>query len=293
MFNELALFAGCGGGLLSSKLLGWRTTCAVELERYRCLRIAQRQNEGHLEAFPIWCGDIRGFDGKRWRNRADMVSGGFPCQDISVANTDAAGIDGARSGLWKEQLRILREVGDGNPTRRKPILWVENSPMLVARGLGTILQDLAELGYDARWCVLGADDIGGFHIRKRLFLVGYADRARLEGLAWNGDAHGGAYSAGYTAAAGVRVLADADSSRKHELQGGGTEVRQWAGNGSDGCLWADARLYECRDGKIRAIKPGLCGMADGVANRVDRISAIGDGQVPAVVAAAFQLLTKL
>lgn len=289
--RELALFAGNGGGLLASVLLGWRTECAVELERYRCERICQRQNEGHLEPFPVWCGDVREFDGRPWRGRVDVVSGGFPCQGISQANPDALGLEDPRSGLWKEQLRILREVGDGQPRERKPLLWVENSPMLTSRGLGTILGDLAALGYDARWGVLGADDVGGFHIRKRLFLVGYADRARLEGLAGHGDAHRGPDTAGHAPAAGFRVLADGDGSREHQLQGGGSEVGRGAWDGGDECFWAGAKFVLCRDGKVRAVKPGVCGMADGVADRVDRISALGDGQVPAVVAAAWRILT--
>lgn len=327
--RELALFAGSGGGILAAKLLGWETVCAVELELYRCLVLAQRQNDGILPAFPIWCGDVCDFDGRDWTSRIDVVSGGFPCQDISGANPSATGIEGARSGLWKQQLRILREAGHGMRREDKPLLWVENSPMLTSRGLGTVLGDLAELGYNARWGVLGADDVGGFHIRKRMFLVGYADRARLEGLPWNGDRDRGSDATGHATAAGVRVLADGararsdagtceqvgaqgeegrlqqskrlgcchvantDRSREHEFQGSRPEVSERTGHGGDGCFWADAELLECRDGKIRAVKPGVCGMAHGIPLRVDRISALGDAQVPAVVAAAFQLLTKL
>lgn len=142
--NELALFAGAGGGILAAKLLGWRTVCAVELEKYRCERLAQRQNEKFLPPFPIWNGDIAAFDGRPWRGIVDVVSGGFPCQDISAANPNAEGITGARSGLWKEMFRIIREVGPG-------IVWVENSAMLTSRGLGVVLSDLASLGYDAEW----------------------------------------------------------------------------------------------------------------------------------------------
>ena len=82
--NELALFAGAGGGVLASYLLGWRTVCAVERDAYAAQVLAQRQNDGILEAFPIWS-DITTFDGKPWQGIVDVISGGFPCQDISSA----------------------------------------------------------------------------------------------------------------------------------------------------------------------------------------------------------------
>jgi hypothetical protein len=82
--NELALFAGAGGGILGGHLLGWRTVCAVEWEAYPASVLCARQNDGILPAFPIW-DDIQTFDGRPWRGIVDVVSGGFPCQDISAA----------------------------------------------------------------------------------------------------------------------------------------------------------------------------------------------------------------
>ncbi|WP_369751177.1 DNA cytosine methyltransferase [Pseudogulbenkiania sp. NH8B] len=82
--NELALFTGAGGGLLGGHLLGWRTICAVERDAYAAQVLAQRQNDGCLPAFPIWS-DVCSFDGRPWRGLVDVVSGGFPCQDISAA----------------------------------------------------------------------------------------------------------------------------------------------------------------------------------------------------------------
>ena len=98
--NELALFAGAGGGILGGKLLGWRTVCAVELDAY-CRRVLlARQRDGCLSRFPIW-DDVQTFDGKPWRGSVDVVSGGFPCTDISVAKQKAQGIEGEASGLWR------------------------------------------------------------------------------------------------------------------------------------------------------------------------------------------------
>ena len=82
--NELALFAGAGGGILGGHLLGWRTVCAVEWEQYPSSVLCARQNDKILPPFPIW-DDVQTFDGKPWRGIVDVVSGGFPCQDISAA----------------------------------------------------------------------------------------------------------------------------------------------------------------------------------------------------------------
>jgi DNA (cytosine-5)-methyltransferase 1 len=87
--NELALFAGAGGGILGGKLLGWRTVCAVEREPYAASVLVARQNDGFLPPFPIW-DDVCTFDGRPWRGRVDVVSGGFPCQDISAAGKERA-----------------------------------------------------------------------------------------------------------------------------------------------------------------------------------------------------------
>jgi DNA (cytosine-5)-methyltransferase 1 len=162
----MELFSGIGGGILASRLLGHRIVCAVELDPYcRCV-LMQRQNDGHLPPFPIW-DDIRTFDGRVWRGVVDVVSGGFPCQNISPAG-DRTGITGEKSSLWFEMLRVVREV-------RPRYVFVENSAQLVRRGLDTILGGLDEYGYDAEWCVLGASDVGAPHYRKRCWILAYAN----------------------------------------------------------------------------------------------------------------------
>lgn len=163
--TEIALFAGAGGGILGGKLLGWRTICAVEYEPYAASVLSARQNDGILEAFPIW-DDVRTFDGTPWRGRCSIISGGFPCQDISSAGK-GAGIEGERSGLWGEMARIIGEV-------RPPYAFVENSPMLTSRGLGVVLGDLAELGYDAQWGVVGASHTGAPHRRLRIWILAHS-----------------------------------------------------------------------------------------------------------------------
>lgn len=164
--NELALFCGAGGGLLGSLLLGWQTVCAVEIDPFCADRIMQRQNEGYLPAFPIW-DDVYSFDGHPWRDIVDIVSGGFPCQNISSAG-DGTGIDGEKSGLWKEMVRIISEV-------RPRYVFVENSPALIRRGIDRVLGDLAELGFNAKWGIISAAAAGACHIRERIWILADAD----------------------------------------------------------------------------------------------------------------------
>ena len=243
--NELALFAGAGGGILGGKLLGWRTVCAVEWEPYPASVLAARQNDGLLPAFPIW-DDVCTFDGRPWRGIVDVVSGGFPCQDISAAGK-GAGIYGERSGMWKEMARVVCEVGP-------EWVFVENSPMLTIRGLGTVLRDLAEIGVDAAWHVLSAADVGAPHLRERIWIV----------------AHSG--EVGGSSPEAVKEL-----GRKFRPSVSGLATEWWAREPGE---------------TPREAERGLGGVADGMAARVDEIKAAGNGQVPLVAAAAFAMLAE-
>tara|TARA_R110002110_G_scaffold381330_1_gene592230 strand:+ start:832 stop:1389 length:558 start_codon:yes stop_codon:yes gene_type:complete len=167
--NELALFAGIGGGIIASKQLGIRTVCAVERDAYAAQVLAQRQNDGSLEPFPIWS-DVTTFDGKPWRGIIDVISGGFPCQDISVAGK-GAGIEGKRSGLWSEMVRIIGEVRPG-------IVFVENVSALTSRGLGVVIGNLAEMGYDSEWGCLSAAEVGANHRRERIWILAHPKHSK-------------------------------------------------------------------------------------------------------------------
>lgn len=170
--NELALFAGRGGGLLASKLLGFDTVCAAEIRSDAREVLLQRQRDGVLDRFPIW-DDVSTFDGNPWRGCIDIITGGFPCQDISSAGK-GAGLQGKRSGLWREYSRIIGEV-------RPEFVFAENSPLLRTRGLDVVLSDLTALGYDARWCVLGAWHLGKIHKRDRMWILAYPKRSEWRG----------------------------------------------------------------------------------------------------------------
>lgn len=316
--NELALFAGAGGGLLGGLLLGWRTRCAVELDPY-CRRVLlARQRDGLLPRFPIW-DDIRTFDGRPWRGHIDVVSGGFPCQDISYAGR-GDGIRGKRSGLWFEMARVIREVGPR-------YAYVENTPALASRGLDVVLGDLAEMGFNARWGVLGAIDVGAPHIRKRIWIVGTANGRDLQsalphpigdqlrqqperGLGSAQETVGGEAVLGCDGAEGAvadpdggrlqaqrerSVRANEDASHRGHPDGcGGADVRHPDGSGREqqrGSV-ADATEYptaECPSWWLT--EPDVDRVAHGVASRVDRLRALGNGQVPAVAALAWGVLT--
>ena len=159
-FRTMHLFAGAGGGILGDLILGHVPVCAVELEKYPRDVLLQRQRDGILPWFAVW-DDVTTFDGKPWRGYVDCICGGFPCQDISAAGK-GAGIEGERSGLWSEFARIISEV-------RPRFAFIENSPMLTIRGLDVVLCDLAKMGYDAEWGVLGA--AAGVATTKRIWML--------------------------------------------------------------------------------------------------------------------------
>jgi len=262
--NELALFAGAGGGILGGHLLGWRTVCAVEWESYPASVLLARQNDGILPPFPIW-DDVQTFDGNAWRGIVDVVSGGFPCQDISAAGK-GAGIDGERSGMWKEMARVICEV-------RPKFVFVENSPMLTHRGLDRVLADLANMGFNAEWGVLGASDIGAKHHRKRIWIV--ARQRKVFSHTDNGQ-FGGQQQQKSDAETG-RNMANTNNSI------GGGERRWFGSDKNSQSQWNLHTIFN---------QPEPLRVADGVAARVDRLKAIGNGQVPQVAAVAWQLLME-
>ena len=270
--RELALFAGAGGGILGGKILGWRTVCAVERDPYAASVLVQRQNEGVLPPFPIW-DDVCTFDGKPWRGCVDVVSGGFPCQDISAAGR-GAGIDGERSGLWREMARIVQEV-------RPRFVFVENSPLLVRRGLTRVLGDLASLGYDAKWGVIGAVDCGAPHQRDRIWIVANANSTGCkrkdspQSDQWNKNA------------VSIRAGSDlADTNLMHVERQQSSCVDQEGWKGSE-----QRQTRPCsHESTWWSVEPNLDRVVNGVAHRVDRLRAIGNGQVPAVAALAWRIL---
>lgn len=297
--RELALFAGAGGGILGGKLLGWNTVCAVEWEQYPASVLAQRQNDGLLPPFPIW-DDVQTFDGKPWRGLVDVVSGGFPCQDISCAGK-GAGITGERSGMWGEMARIIGEI-------RPRYAFIENSPMLTIRGLESVLCDLAAMGYNAEWGVLGASDVGAPHKRDRIWILGYASSNRqsnesvndetpklpeMDVTNTNGELYGQQYSNAETwghSKISSAELADTTSQRqprqgKYERPVNTKTPVDWK---ADRFIHSGERVK----GQWQS-EPDVGRVVNGLAAKMDRLKAIGNGQVPQCAAEAFRRLLAL
>lgn len=310
--NELELFAGAGGGILGSMLIGHRPVCAVEYDAYARSVLLARQNDGTFPPFPVW-DDVRTFDGNPWRGIVDVVSGGFPCQDISVAGS-GAGLDGERSGLWREMARIIGEV-------RPRFVFIENSPALVTRGLDRVLSDLAAMGFDARWGIVSAADTGAHHIRERIWILANAKHRGIQERRGVVDAFqesrepsrvfGNVGSCMQQQE--EKILADSDSVRelqqarsqrdeRHGLGIGGQDVANAMRQRQQRIIsgefssqgWKRSQLGQigsCGYGFGQwPIEPGMGRVVNGMANRAHRIKCIGNGQVPRVRAAAWELL---
>ena len=254
---------------MAGQQLGHRCVCAVEWEPYAQAVLVARQNDGSLPPFPIW-DDVQTFDGRPWRGIVDIVAGGFPCQDISVAGK-GAGIDGAKSGMWGHMARIIGEV-------RPKHVFVENSPALITRGLGRVLSDLAALGYDCRWTVLGAADVGAPHQRDRFWLVAHHNGVwqlqpqRRQRYQWGWPDNG------------AQDMANANQARQQDSAGGGKNeefYRVGAADNASGGIGAPNGWPP---------EPDVGRMVDGVAFGMDRLKALGNGQVPACAVAAWRIL---
>jgi DNA (cytosine-5)-methyltransferase 1 len=158
MLTHGSLFAGIGGFDLGFERAGIKTVWQVEIDDY-CRRVLAK-HWPDAQRFS----DIREC-GKHNLPWVDILSGGFPCQDISNAGK-RAGIDGERSGLWSEYARIICEL-------RPRFVVVENVAALLNRGMERVLGDLAQIGYDAEWQSIRASDVGAPHRRERIWIVAY------------------------------------------------------------------------------------------------------------------------
>jgi DNA (cytosine-5)-methyltransferase 1 len=161
MLHALDLFSGIGG--ITYALQDFvRPVAYCEIEPYCQSVLLSRMQEGHLPKAPIW-DDIRTFQGSFWRCDVDIIYGGFPCQDISIAGR-GAGLEGERSGLFFEILRLAKEI-------KPKFLFLENVPAITSRGGLRVVREIASLGYDCRWSVISAASVGAMHKRERWFLL--------------------------------------------------------------------------------------------------------------------------
>ena len=277
----LSLFSGGGLGDYGLELAGMEIVGQVEIDDY-CQKILKLR----WPEVPKWK-DIKDFNGELFIKHSyppDLISGGFPCQDISVAGKQI-GITGQRSGLWKEMLRIICEV-------RPRYVLVENVSALLSNGMGVILGDLAEIGYDAEWECFPASAVGAPHTRQRVWIIAHPNSKRYD--LWRNDWERRQFL----------LHENWDASKSEQ------EWEEWLGGFGSSCedvansngrefkqnrfSWGTRkRLSSFRDDCERniwnpskqesALASTLSGMANGLASRVDRGAMSGNGQVVQVV----------
>jgi len=302
--NELALFAGAGGGILGGILSGFRTICAVEIEPYCREVLLRRQRDGVLPLFAIW-DDAETFDGRPWRGLVDVITAGFPCQPFSSVGK-RRGKDDERN-MWPHTYRTICEV-------QPHFVLLENVPGLLSCGyLGRVVGDLASSGYDARWDCISAFSVGAPHRRDRLWIVAYSCISRLVGFGYWAVSPK-ATLANSSSSCKVSGVADADCSRpqprargRKETLGDGQGVRRAFYSSealADSTRIPDGKqtheaLAKPRGGQARtesgrrgwwATEPDVGRVAAGVAFRMDRLKALGNGQVARVAHEAWEKL---
>ena len=182
MYNVLDLFAGIGGFSLGlERTGGFRTAAFCEIDKK-----AQLVLRKHWPDTPIF-DDVTTLTKGLLDERGisiDVITGGFPCQDISLAGK-GAGLEGERSGLWFQFHRLIKEI-------QPRYALIENVSALRSRGLEVVLRGLVEIGYDAEWHCVPAAAVGAPHRRDRIWIVAYPSRARSQvGLSAQGHGEEG------------------------------------------------------------------------------------------------------
>lgn len=161
MLSGLDLFSGIGG--LTVALAPWVHPVAYcENDRYACAVLLSGMRRGALPLAPIW-DDVRTLLGGLVPVPIDIISAGFPCQDISYAGT-GKGLGGKRSSLFFEVLRLSEEI-------LPAFIFLENVPAIRTRGADVVGEELAKRGYDSRWLVASASHFGARHERRRWFCL--------------------------------------------------------------------------------------------------------------------------
>jgi DNA (cytosine-5)-methyltransferase 1 len=290
--DVLDLFAGIGGFSLGLERAGMRTLAFCEIDPY-CQRVLTK----HWPDVPIF-DDVRTLTAQSLANTLgmrqlqsqggeqdergrvgdcgiDVICGGFPCQDISLAGK-GAGIEGSRSGLWFEYARIIGEV-------RPRYVIVENVAALLGRGLSRVLGDLAALRYDAEWHCIPASAVGAPHRRDRIWIVAYAsgERQRSRRDQSTGNLGGGlvverAETWG-DATHGSEDVADANGEGLSDRRQTGVASST---NETKGRL-AFPELERC-GGAWWSTEPDVGRVAYGVPARVDRLRCLGNAVVPQI-----------
>lgn len=318
--NVLSLCAGVGGLDLGVELATGgdaRTVCFVEREAHAAAVLVARMEEALLAPAAVWC-DLTTFDGTEWRGVVDLVVAGYPCQPFSTAGK-RAGVDDPRH-LWPHVARIIRECGAG-------FVLLENVPGHLSLGFDAVCGDLQGMGYRVAAGVFSAAEVGASHRRERLFIMAHADGGQREqrrgAVKEQGSAErrlpgpdgcdaGVAQSLcgrlGRQAEMGPSIqprLHEAHPSTEHHGAGerpmDDTYVSGLQGRyesveccGDESPTWPPGPEMDWTGIPEQcwpATEPDVRGVADGMAARVDRLRACGNGVVPLAAAHAFRTLT--
>jgi DNA (cytosine-5)-methyltransferase 1 len=284
MLNGLDLFSGIGG--LSLALNKWVKPIAYcEIDPFCQGVLLSHMSRLSLPTAPLW-DDVKTLDGGELRGSVDIVYGGFPCQDISIAGA-GQGLEGKRSGLFYEIVRLAKEI-------RPKYVFLENVPAITSRGGVEVVREIAELGYDARWCIISAASVGAKHRRERWFLLAHAynngslaDPNRgspRKRFAQGKEPYESSENIGETKRAiGLsRDVANTQSERSQEI---GQSQRQ----ASQHAFSDDSIEYGSPDQEPEN-KLELAGMANDVPHRTHRIRALGNAVVPRQAEKAFKIL---
>lgn len=261
-----SLFSGIGGFELGLEraIPGLETVWQVEQVEF-CQKVLQK----HWPNAKIY-DDVRNIT-KYNVEPIDILCGGFPCQDISLAGK-GEGINGKKSGLWWEMHRIIGEL-------RPRIAIMENVPAITFRGLSDVLGSLSEIGYDAEWTIISAAQFGAPHLRKRWFCVAYPHHNREinEGSQTPGKHLGKTQwreRTGHTNRSGDSGDASNPHGHRTQVQTKGRqpslkESGSSCQNRTIGSYWENWPTQH-----------PLCDRNDGVPNRLARLRALGNAIVP-------------
>tara|TARA_B100000214_G_C23867796_1_gene581123 strand:+ start:52 stop:984 length:933 start_codon:yes stop_codon:yes gene_type:complete len=302
----LDTFAGIGGFSYAAEKLvgGFETTQFIEINPF-CQKVLNK----HWSHVPIH-DDITTFTAKS--GEFDIITGGFPCQDISVAGLQKGITKETRSGLFYELIRIIRMV-------RPRYVVLENVAAILNRGLDIVLRELYEAGYDAEWAVISASSLGACHQRSRWWLVAYpnskqssrtkseiqtrrnstssSNRPRNVTNTKSKSSNGSELRSALNKKSSVSKSGNCNIQSSHpdskRLQGlrGKYELQESCKERT--FTWRNSGITLNPNWKGYKSKPTLCRGDDGLSNRVDRLKALGNSVVPQVAAIPLQRVKDL
>lgn len=274
--NGLDLFSGIGGNTIGLREY-IKTIAYCEADRHAQSVLLSRMSEGSIEPAPIWT-DIASLKVEQFDIQIDIIVGGFPCQDISVAGKGEGIVEGNRSGLFYEVVRLAKEI---KPT----FLFLENVPAIRTRGLDTVIQKLTEIGYDIRWTMLSAADVGAPHKRERWFALA------IRRDSYSTDTEYLGREPASNDRRNTETICNGSEGENGSSESARMDLSSNVANTNCVRKLSEQREYErtC-NGSWWETEPRVGRVVDGVPFRVDRIKRLGNAVVPIQAKKAFEKL---